>query len=120
MIKLINILKESLNEASIEQLQQQFVDTGKISSKYFEDIKKASNNRGAYATWLVKKITDKIIKTEDIYKYKNYFEIFDKYKNKFPYKDINQYKTKQDVESFIRKSTEISDAIAQSTGNVDL
>jgi hypothetical protein len=119
MIKLVNLLKEVLTEVSIEQLKTQFVDPGKISQNDFDKIKTVSNNQGAYATWLVKRVIDKIIKNEDIYKYKNYFTIFNKYKNKFIYKDINQYKTKQDIQNFIKTSTEISDAISQSTGNTE-
>jgi hypothetical protein len=116
MIKLTFILSEILNEASIEQLQQQFVDTNKILSKYFEIIKKATNNKGAYATWLVKNVVNKIIKTEDIYKYEEYFPIFEKYKKKYPYSDINQYKTLDDIQEFTNIATSILDNIVQSTG----
>jgi hypothetical protein len=119
MIKFKGILLEILNEASIEQLQQQFVDTNKISPEDFDEIKKASDNQGAYATWLLKKVIDKVIKAEDIYKYKKYFNIFNKYKNKFPYKDINQYKTLGNVEEFIKKAVEIEDTVAQTTGDIE-
>ena len=119
MIKLVDLLKETITEASVEQLQTQFVDSGKISQKDFDKIKTVSNNQGAYATWLVKRVIDKTIENEDIYKYKNYFTIFNKYKNKFIYKDINQYRTKLDIQNFIKTSTEIDDAISQSTGNTE-
>lgn len=119
MTKLVNLLKEVLTEISVEQLKTQFVDSGKISQEDFDKIKTVSNNQGAYATWLVKRVIDKTIKNEDIYKYKNYFIIFNKYKDKFIYKDINQYKTKQDIQNFIKTSTKISDAISQSTGNTE-
>lgn len=116
MIKLLNILNEMLNEASIEQLQQQFVDTNKISTKDFEAIKQASNSKGAYATWLVKKVIDKIIKSEDIYKFKKYFDIFNQYKNQFPITDINQYKSKEDIRNFISTAIKIENEIALATG----
>lgn len=115
-MKLTILLSEILNEASIEQLQQQFVDTNKISIKDFDSIKQATDSKGAYATWLVKKVTDKIIKSEDIYKFKKYFNIFDKYKNQFPLKDINQYKSKEDIKNFLSKAIEIDNNIAAITG----
>jgi hypothetical protein len=116
MIQLLPILLESLNEASIEQLQQIYVDKNIISSEDFEQIKKATNNKGAYATWLAKKVADKIIKTEDIYKYEEYFKIFDKYKAKYPLKDINQYKTRNDVQTFLETTIDIIDNLTKVTG----
>lgn len=117
MIKLTALLLEILNEASIEQLQQIFVDKNLISSEDFEMIKKASKNKGAYATWLSKKVVDEIISVKDISKYEKYFEIFDKYKDKFPYKDINQYKTQADVSSFEQTATELVDYLSSIGGD---
>jgi hypothetical protein len=114
-MKLSKLLLEILNEASIEQLQQQFVDTNKISAKDFENIKQATE-KGAYATWLVKKVIDKIIKSEDVYKFKDYFAIFDKYKNQFPLKDVSAYQTKEQVKDFISKAVEIKNKIADVSG----
>ena len=37
-----------------------------------KEIVNAVGNKSAYATWLAKKVADKTIKGEDIYKYKNY------------------------------------------------
>ena len=79
MIKLVDLLKETITEASVEQLQTQFVDTGKISQKDFNEIINVTP-KTAYITWLAKKVADKIIKPEDIYKYKKYFGIFDRRK----------------------------------------
>jgi hypothetical protein len=89
-------------------LKAQFVDSGKISQKDFEEITNATP-KTAYITWLVKKVADKIIKPEDIYKYKKYFGIFDRRKKEYPFTDINQYKTQNDLSQFISKSAEISD-----------
>jgi len=108
MIKLINLLKETITEVSVEQLKTQFVDSGKISQKDFEEITNATP-KTAYITWLAKKVADKIIKPEDIYKYKKYFGIFDRRKKEYPFTDINQYKTQNDLSQFISKSVEISD-----------
>ncbi len=89
---LINLLKEVITEVSIADLEAQFVDAGKISSEDFKEIIDATGNKSAYATWLAKKVADKIIKPEDIYKYKKYFLIFDRNKKLYPFPDINQYK----------------------------
>jgi hypothetical protein len=119
MIKLINLLKEALTEVSVEQLKTQFVDSGKISQKDFNEIINATP-KTAYITWLAKKVVDKLIKSEDIYKYKKYFNIFDRRKKEYPFTDINQYKTQDDLSQFINKSVEIankeSEDISQQKG----
>jgi hypothetical protein len=119
MIKLINLLKETLTEVSVEQLKTQFIDSGKISQKDFDEIINATP-KTAYITWLAKKVVDKLIKSEDIYKYKKYFNIFDRRKKEYPFTDINQYKTQDDLSQFINKSVEIankeSEDISQQKG----
>jgi hypothetical protein len=109
-MKIKTLLIELLNEASIEQLQNQFVDSGKIEQKVFDDIKDVTQ-KGAYATWLTKQVTDENIKVEDIYKYKKYFTIFDKNKHKYPSPDINSYGKKHSIADFIETSVKISDEI---------
>lgn len=106
-MKLTTLLKEIITEVSIDQLRTQFVDSEKISSEDFEEAVEASGGKTAYTTWLVKKVADNIIKSEDIYKYKKYFSIFNRRKKEYPYSDINQYKTPQDISQFISKSVEI-------------
>jgi len=108
MIKLTGLLKETLTEVSIEQLKTQFVDSGKISQNSFDEITNVTP-KTAYITWLAKKVADKFIKAEDIYKYKKYFSIFDRRKKEYPFADINQYKTQNDLSQFIGKSVEIAD-----------
>lgn len=105
---LINLLKEIITEVSIADLEAQFVGTGKVSSKDFKEIADATGNKSAYATWLTKKVADKIIKPEDIYKYKKYFLVFDRNKKSYPYSDINQYKTTNDISQFTKTSVEIA------------
>jgi hypothetical protein len=106
-MKLIKLLKEIVTEVSVEQLKTQFVDSGKISQKDFNEITNVTP-KTAYITWLAKKVADKFIKTEDIYKYEKYFSIFDRRKKEYPFMDINQYKTLKDLSQFISKSVEIS------------
>jgi hypothetical protein len=99
------IKKKILLEVSIEQLRAQFAD--KIPTPVFDEIVAAVGQKSAYATWLTKKVADKIIKSEDIYKFKNYFDTFERNKAKYPFKDINQYKTSSDLAKFISASVEI-------------
>ncbi len=100
-------LKSLLFEVSLDQLKTQFVDTGKITDSEFTEIVDATGGKSAYATWLTKHVATKIIKPEDLYKYNAYFKIFDRRKREYPFQDINQYKTTQDIAQFIAKSVEI-------------
>ena len=111
---LTTLLKEIITEVSIDQLKTDFVDTGKISSEDFKEIIKVTGKKSAYATWLVKKVESKLIKPEDISKYEKYFSTFDRNKKnkknkKYPYSDINQYKTANDISQFIKTSVEIAE-----------
>lgn len=101
-------LKTLLFEVSIDQLKTQFVDTGKITDSEFVEIIDSTGGKSAYATWLTKMVVTKIIKPEDLYKYNAYFKIFDRRKREYPFQDINQYKTPQDIAKFIETSVEIS------------
>jgi len=112
MLGLKNILKEIILEVSVDQLQTQFVDSGKISSEDFEEIKKTSP-KSAHLTWLTKKVASGVIKTEDIYKWKDYLSMFSKFRNKYPESDIHKYQSPQDISKFIRTSVELKDQIKQ-------
>ena len=100
-------LKSLLFEVSLDQLKTQFVDTGKITDSEFVEIIDSTGGKSAYATWLTKMVISKIIQPEDLYKYNSYFKIFDRRKREYPFQDINQYKTSQDISQFILKSVEI-------------
>jgi hypothetical protein len=110
-MKLKSILLEMLTEVSFEQLKAQFVDTGKIDPELFNSIESSSNGKSAYATWLIKRVSDKMILPEDVYKWKKYFNFFDKYKNKFEIKDINLIKTPIDIKNLVIRVKSIEDAI---------
>jgi len=106
-MKLSHLLIETLNEASIDQLQSQFVDTNKVSQEDFDQIKDATGGKGAYATWMTKKVADKVLKGEDIYKWKDYFQMFNRRKKDFKSPDINSYKTTDDISQFVKKAIEL-------------
>lgn len=139
--KILEAVKNSLlQEVSIDMLKTQFVDSGQLSQEAFDDIVKASNGKSAYATWLAKMVEknepekDKedakeepnderrrederfapALKQEDIYKFSSYFQLFEKHKNKFKFKDINQYKAgkafnsnREALSSFIDSALEV-------------
>ena len=52
VLLLENLIRKLLLEVSIDQVKTQFVDSGKITQDVFDEIIKASGNKGAYATWL--------------------------------------------------------------------
>ena len=103
------LLAKLLLEASLDQLKTQFVDSNKITDSEFTEIIDASGGKSAYATWLTKKVADKVINAEDIYKYNTYFRVFDRRKREYPFQDLNQYKTVNDISKFITKSVELAD-----------
>ena len=94
--------KEILNEmVTPESLKEKYVDTGRVSEDTFNEIFDISNNKINYAAWLTKMVADKIIKAEDVYKFKEYLKIFNKYKQHFPIKDINQIKNSFELKEFL-------------------
>lgn len=119
-IKLLSniILNENIiTEASFEQLQTQFVDSGRIPEEVYNEIKNSSNGKSAYATWLISRVLDKTILKDDLYKWGNYFKIFDKYKNKFPIKDLGGLKRRGDIDDFITTANDIVDNLTKVMGS---
>jgi adenylylsulfate kinase-like enzyme len=94
-------LQSLLFEVSLDQLKTQFVDTGKITDSEFTEIIDSTGGKSAYATWLTKMVATKTIQPEDLYKYNTYLKVFDRRKREYPFQDINQYKTPQDIAKFI-------------------
>lgn len=99
------ILQENVQ---LEQLKFKWVGEGKpISEEKFAEIEKVCKNRFNFIAWLTKKVGLGTIKSEDVYKYEEYFDIFEKNKQKFDLKDIHQYKTPEEINNFIDKCIEI-------------
>lgn len=112
--KIKQIIKEILIiEVSIDQLKSQFVDSGKLDSKVFDEIVSASNNDSSLATWLTarvagtKKEPNPSIKAEDVYKWEDYFKIFKRRKQDYPSPDINSYKTSKDIQNFLKVTMDL-------------
>jgi hypothetical protein len=97
-----------ISEARLEDVVQKYVGEGKpVSEEKYNEILGVTHNDKNYTMWLILRIAGGVIKDEDVYKYEQYFKIFNRYKNLFPIKDINQIKTINDVEDFIKKCVEV-------------
>lgn len=95
-----------LQEISFEDLEAQYVETGKVPKEDFEKIKEAIP-KSAYATWLLKHISQGDIKLEDAYKYAKYFDVFRRHKSEYPSADIFSYKTSRQISEFIKLSVDL-------------
>lgn len=97
------ILTEVYSE---EEFREKYVDSGLIPENQFNEILK-NIKKPFYVGWLLKMLSSGFIKYEDAYKFKNYFNVFDKFKQHYPIKDLGQIKTMNDVFEFERKSKDI-------------
>ena len=95
------LLKEQLDQNTIN-LKNKYVGEGKpISEEDFDKLVDVTGNKFYLLSWLTKKVGQGIVKAEDIYKYKEYFDIFEKNKRKFKFNDIHLYKTADDLKDFL-------------------
>lgn len=110
-----------LLEVSIDDLRRQFVDSGRIRPTVFEKIVSSCGNKSAYATWMCKRYVEGNLGNEGYTEaeWVEAFKTFEKFKNKFDKKDINQYKTKEDVNAFLAKVAEIQEDEKLKKVNVD-
>jgi hypothetical protein len=97
------LLKEQVDQ-NVVNLKNKYVGEGKpISEDDFNKIVEVTGNKFYLLSWLTKKVGTGIIKAEDVYKYKEYFDLYEKNKKKFEYKDIHLYKTAEDVKKFLQE-----------------
>ena len=106
-MNLIMLIEEIvLENHKQEQLKAQFVDNNLVSvecaDKIFEMFPTSFVNR-----WLLTMVAKKNIKEEDVYKYKEYYEIFSRNNKKFPIADLGQIKTAQQVQEFVATAIDI-------------
>ena len=125
------LMERLILEVSFEQLKADFVDSGKLTQEVFDEIvdaaggkkevemkdgkpeEKIVGGKSAYATWLAKKVADRVIKPNVIDSFKQYFSIFDRHRTEFEKQDLNQYKTKEDVSTLVTKAKKIARAITK-------
>lgn len=109
----LTLTSRIINEVSIQQLQTDFVDSGRISQETFDEVLKVTKNDSALATWLTARVagTKKdpaVIKPEDVYKYEEYLDTFKRRKKEYPEADINQIKTSRQVQDFTKISIDLA------------
>ncbi len=118
-MRLLSLIESLVLESRQEEiLRKEYLETGKVSeedfNKIMEDFPSSFHNK-----WMLNKVANKIIKSEDIYKFKEYFDIHRKNTNKFPIADLGQIKTLPQVNEFISKAIEIRERNIQATGGTD-
>jgi hypothetical protein len=89
-----------------DKLKLKYVESGLIPIEIFNEIKSVSE-KTFYIQWLLKMVASKFVKYEDIYKFKKYFQIFNKYKSFYPIKDLGQIKDVFGVLEFEKTSKDI-------------
>ena len=107
VMELRSLIRRVLNEQvdqNLINLKNKYVGEGKpLSEDDFNKIIEVAGNKFYLISWLTKKVGSNIIKAEDIYKYKDYFDLYEKNKRKFKHKDIHLYKTEEDVKNFLKE-----------------
>jgi antitoxin component YwqK of YwqJK toxin-antitoxin module len=103
------ILLEDL-ALQIQQLKDKYVGEGKpLKDEEFQKIQDLSHGKFYILAWLTKKIGTNLLKSEDLYKWKEYIDIFEKNKKKFKFQDLNLYKTLEDLQDFIETVIQIKE-----------
>jgi hypothetical protein len=117
-MKLVPIVKSILVESvSIEQIRDKVVGEDKpISPDIFDEIIKVSNNKINYILFLVNHVVKKNLLPEDVYKFQDYFNSFNKNKAGFPIKDLGQIKSAEDLSKFKQIAQEFIDQRFQKGG----
>ena len=64
------------------------------------DIANKKGKAGKYSTWLLKLFIDKKLKTEDLYKAKEYLSLYDRHKKKIPIEKRDIFKIENLVDLF--------------------
>lgn len=111
-MNLNRIIKTVINESilteafTIEDLKDKFVNKGTIDEETFEEII-GFNLKINYTSWLLKMVTLNLIPSEDVSHFIPYLEVFNKFKNLYPIKDINSIKKNEEIEDFIKTSIKI-------------
>lgn len=102
-----------LLEVSIDELRRQYLecDPPKLTPEVFEQIVQACENKSNYATWLCKKVSTNMVTVEDLEQWHDILMFFDRYKQRFEKKDINQVKTAEDITAFMADYQRVQDEV---------
>jgi hypothetical protein len=118
-MNLLTLVEQLVLESRQEEiLRKEFLETGKVSEECFNEI------MGMYPSsfankWLLLRVANGAILEEDVYKFKEYIDIFAKHNKKFPITDLGQIKTSQQIDEFIGKAIEIKERNIQAVGGED-
>lgn len=106
--ELVSKSNDIVNIDIISKLKKKHVSDDKvITEEIFDEICKVSKNKASFIIWLTTKVSEKKILTEDIYKFEDYFAIFEKHKSKYTEKNIQLYKEDDEIQNFISQTIEI-------------
>ena len=115
-MKLLHLIEEIVTlTAKQEMLKQKFVEPKLVSDKCFEEIINMYPN-SFMNQWLLTMVAKKNIKEEDVYKFKDYIDIFTKNNKKFPITDLGQIKEKSEVVDFVNTAIAIREKNVAATG----
>ena len=126
-------LRNIITEAVREYLMEAATSLSDIYKKHYSDIPEKDffsiiqldptykpeqpDKMGKFGKWILSQYQRKLLKKEDFYKVKDYLHYFVKYYNKIQNKDINQYKSIQDLFDVVKpfkEAEEKGDDIATS------
>lgn len=104
---MLNLILEGI----LDTLEAKYVGEGegKISQDTFEEIIDVCKGNHNLVGWLANMVSKKIVAAEDVYKFESYLDIFNKNKNQFQIKNIFDYKTPQDIRTFIDTCIEVEE-----------
>lgn len=111
-MKFIDTINEIILEQRIlDNIRDRYVGDGegKIPEDIYNRIVTVAENKVSYIVWLVKMVALGNIKSEDVYKFKGYLVIFNRFKHLYKEKDISRYVTKSDVDYFKENTISIRD-----------
>lgn len=89
------------------RLLDYYLQKGELSQDAYNEIHKLVTKKVVYLIWLAKMVMAENLLVEDIYKFDEYLEIFNKHKQKYEIKDISQIKERYEFKSFVEKTIEI-------------
>jgi len=99
---------EIINVDIISKLKAKHVGDDKIvTEEIFNQIIEVSKNKVSLIIWLTTKVSEEKILVEDIYKFEEYFIIFEKHKQKYSEKNIQMYKEIDHINDFINQTIKI-------------
>lgn len=89
------------------RLLDYYLEKGELEQTAYDEIHKLETKKVIYLVWLAKMVMAKNLLVEDIYKFDEYLEIFNKHKQKYDIKDVSQIKERYEFMKFVEKTIEI-------------